>query len=236
MSKVSIIAGIVLGCTVMGGAVSAQTFTAFDLATPTPGTTLYGSTIGVAFTVNSPIVVTSLGAFDAASSGAGAPTAHTLNGTIVTTIYNSLTQSPVAGLSTSFTAASPGTLAGGYLFKDVPGVRLAPGNYVVAFTSITDNDQLAAGNIPPPIFNEGGNLITINKTTIQYNEQTPGFFGFDRYPGAGSATQQLYGGTFKFSAPVAPGSTPEPGAVSLLGGLCVAGSTFLRRRMRRKTQ
>ncbi|MCW3055581.1 MAG: hypothetical protein JWN14_4751 [Chthonomonadales bacterium] len=233
MSKVSIIAGVVLGCTLISGVVSAQTFTAFDLSSPTPGNTLYSATVGVAFTVNSPIVVTSLGAFDAATPGAGVPVAHTLNGTIVTTIYNSLTQAPVAGLSTSFTAASPGTLAGGYLFKDVAGegVTLAPGNYVVAFTSITGNDQIGAGNIPPPIFNEGGNIITINKTTIQYNEQTPGFVGVDRYPGGGSATQQLYGGTFKFQA-----STPEPGTVSLFGGLLVAGSTFMRRRMRKKTQ
>ncbi len=231
MSKFTIIIGLALGASVVGGAVSAQTFTAFDLTTPAPGNQQYGATLGVAFTVNSPIVVTSLGAFDAAIPNT--TTAHTLNGTIVTTIYNATTQAAVAGLSATFTAASPGTLAGGYLYKPVAGlgVGLAPGNYVVAWTSITNNDQEAAGAIPPPIFNEGNNVITINKTTVQYNEQTPAFFLQDKYPGGSTFSGQLYGGTFKYSA-----QTPEPGAVSLFGGLVLAGgSALLRRRRLRKS-
>lgn len=230
MSKLSLIIGTMLGCVVIGGAGSAQTFTAFDLTTPQPGNSQYGSTLGVAFTVNSSIIVTSLGAFDAAIPNT--TTAHTLNGTIVTTIYNATTQTAVAGLTASYTAASSGTLTGGYLYKTVGGlngVALNPGNYVVAFTSITNNDQVAAGNIPPPIFNEGNNLITINKTTLQYNEQIAPFFGQDRYPGGGSSTGQLYGGTFTFTA-----NTPEPGAVSLFGGMAVVGSALLRRRRLRK--
>ena len=233
MSKLSLIIGTVLGCVVIGGSVSAQTFTAFDLTTPQPGTTTYGSTLGEAFTVNSSIIVTSLGAFDAAIPNT--TTAHTLNGTIVTTIYNAATQTAVAGLTASYTAGSPGTLVGGYLYKTVGGLNgivLAPGNYVVGWTSITDNDQEAAGAIPPPIFNEGPNLITINKTTIQYNEQTPNFFEQDKYPGGGSTVAQLYGGTFTYTA-----NTPEPGVVSLFGSMIVMGSSVLirRRRQRKKS-
>jgi hypothetical protein len=104
---------------------------------------------------------------------------------------------------------------------------LAPGSYVVGWTSITDNDQTATGAITPPIFNNGNNLITINTTTIQYNEQTPNFFEQDKYPGGGSATQSLYGGTFTYTA-----NTPEPGVVSLFGGMVVMGSSVLIRRRR----
>ena len=74
MSKVSVITGMMLGGMVIGGAVSAQTITAFDLASPVPGNQQYGATVGVEFSVNTPIVVTALGAFDAAgSTGAATP-------------------------------------------------------------------------------------------------------------------------------------------------------------------
>jgi len=232
MSKLSLIIGSVLGCVVIGGAVSAQTYTAFDLTTPQPGNSQFGATLGLSFTVNSPIVVTSLGAFDAAVPNTITP--HILNGTIVTTIYNSGTQAAVAGLSSSFTAASPGVLSGGYLYKTVGGLNgvvLPVGNYVVAWTSITNNDQNANGSITPPIFNEGNNLITINKTSFLYNEPVnPVYFGQDKYP-INSFGGQLYGPTFKYTA-----NTPEPGAVSLFAGLVVMGGSAMlrRRRLRRK--
>ena len=222
MSRLSVIIGTMAGCLVIGGAASAQTiFTAFDLTTPQPGNSLYSATLGTAFTVNSAIIVTGLGAFDAS--------AHTLNGTLVTTIYNSSTQTAVPGLSASFTAGSPGVLQGGYLYKSVGGllgVVLAPGNYVVGWTSLSGNDQNGNGAIPPPIYNEGGGQITIDKTNTLYNEQSNAVYaGQDKYP-INSFTGKLYGGTFKYTA-----NTPEPGAVSLFAGLAVMGtSTLLRRR------
>ena len=224
MSKVSVITGMMLGGMVIGGAVSAQTITAFDLASPVPGNQQYGATVGVEISVNTPIVVTSLGAFDAANATG---TAHTLNGTIITTIYSSVNQQAVAGLSTTFTAASPGTLAGGYLFKPTAGVTLPVGNYVVAFTSVNNNDPIGnstQGAFTPPAYNEGANQITINKTQFRYN--TTDFSGLDKYP-LFTTPGQLNAGSFRFSA-----NTPEPGTLSLFGGLIVMGSSALIRRRR----
>lgn len=236
MSRIPFVLGIVLGSTLIGGAVSAQTFTAYDLAAPAAGQEQYGATLGLQFTVNAPIIVNALGAFDAAVPGTS--TAHTLNGTIITTIYSSLTQAPVAGLTASFDATNPGTLSGGYLYKPVGGtngVVLLPGSYVVAWTSVNNNDpdgNSNFANFTPPTYNEGANLITINKTSYLYNEQSnPVFLGQDKYP-INTFTGQLDAGTFKYTA-----NTPEPGAVSLFGGLVVMGSSALlrRRRLRKKT-
>lgn len=233
MSRSSIALGVLLGCTLLGGVANAQTFTAFDLASPVQGNQAYGATIGLIFTVNSPINVTSLGAFDAAlPTGA----AHTLAGTLTTTIYNQTTQAAVSGLSASFSAADPGTLLGGYLYKSVGGlngVTLAPGTYVIAWTATNVQDLEGNSTVPgytPPTYSNGGGLITINQTQFRYNEQTAGNVGVDRFP-TNVTGGQLTAGTFKFSA-----VTPEPGAVSLFAGMAVmGGSLVLRRRRVRKS-
>jgi hypothetical protein len=235
MSRISIVIGIMLGCTVIGGSVSAQTFTAYNLALPVAGNQQFASTIGQAFTVNSPIIVSSLGAFDAAIPSTN--TAHTLNGTIVTSIYNTVTQQVVTGLTDTFTASSPGTLSGGYLYKTVGGLNgvvLPAGNYVIAWTSITDNDQdgnsLLSG-FTAPTYNNGNNLITINTTQFQYNPLNSPYLGADRYP-INTLSGQLDAGTFTYTA-----NTPEPGTVSLFGSLIVVagGAIVRRRRLRKKT-
>ncbi len=232
MSKVSVFIGMLLGCTVIGGSVSAQTFTAYDLAAPVVGQEQYGATLGLEFNVNTPIVINALGSVDTAAPVTGV--AHTLNGTIITTIYDSSTQLPVPGLTASFSSASPGTLSGGYLFKPVGGlngISLGLGSYVVAWTTVNNNDPDANSNFAnftPPTYNEAGNLISINKTRYRYNEQLPQFKGLDKYP-LNTFTGQLDAGTFRYSP-----STPEPSALSIFGCLIVTGSALLRRRRLRK--
>jgi hypothetical protein len=228
MSRFSIVVGIMLGLTAASGAVSAQTITAFDLATAVPGNQSYGGTVGVAFTVNAPISVSALGAFDAAIPNTTTP--HTLNGTILTSIYDSTTQVVVPGLTATFTAASPGTLVGGFLFKPTGGILLLPGSYIVTFTSPTASDQLGNSTVgafgSAPTYNEGGNLISINKTQFQYSGTT----GSQTFPNA-IVNGQLDAGSFQFKGVL----TPEPGAVSLFGSLVVmGGSALLRRRRLRK--
>ena len=228
MSRFSIIVGTMLVGTVIGGAVSAQTITAFDLSSVVPGNQQYGGTIGVAFTVNSLINVSALGAFDAAIPNT--TTAHTLVGTIVTSIYDSNTQQVVPGLTQTFTAASPGTLQGGYLFKPTAGISLLPGSYVITFTALNTGGGLDqdgntnVGPATPPTYNEANNTITINKTQLQYS----GVTGSQTYPNLGSPGQ-LDASTFKFNAVL----TPEPGTVSLFGSLAVMGTSVLLRRRRR---
>ena len=233
MSRLSMVAGLVLGCTVLSGAASAQIFTAMSLGNGVSGNQQYGSTLGTDFVVNQSIFVTSLGAFDEAG--------HTLNGTISTTIYNNATQLAVPGLSAQFTAASPGTLEGSYLFKTVggqSGVTLSPGSYVVTWTSLTNNDRegnSGVGGFTSPLFNNGtGNPITINTTQSRFNEQIPAAFGQDKYP-VGTFGGVLDAGSFKFSKTPLVAATPEPGTLSLFAGLGVmGGSALLRRRRLRK--
>ena len=229
MSRFSIIVGIGLVslCSVIGGSASAQVITAFDLASPINGNQQYGATIGVDFSVNSPIIVTALGAFDAAVPNTSV--AHTLNGTIVTTIYNSVTQQPVPGLSATFTALSAGTLLGGHLFKPTGNITLPIGNYVVAFTSITNNDQNGNSYNPgfiPDTYNEAGNLISINKFNFRYNQ--PSSAGFNLFPTT-VTPGQFNAGSFQFTT----AATPEPGTLSLLAGLAVMGGSTLARRRRK---
>jgi len=235
MSRISIVIGIMLGCTVIGGAVSAQTFTAYNLAQPVPGNQLFGATVGLDFTVNTSIIVNSLGAFDAAIPATH--TAHALNGTIVTSIYNVTTQQLVPGLTESFSASSPGTLIGGYLYKDVNGINgiaLAPGNYVVTWTTLNNNDQegnSTVGGYTAPVTNNGGNLITIDTAHFRFNEQNATFTGVSAFP-LNTTNGQLDAGTFTYTV-----NTPEPGTVSLFAGLMVAGGSAVlrRRRLRKKT-
>jgi hypothetical protein len=221
-----------LGAAVMlASSAGAQSFIAYDLATPVLGTQNFPSTFGLDFKVNSVITIQALGVFDAATVPG---TAHTITDTLVTTIYNRDTQQAVPGLSVTFTAVSPGTLVGGNLFKPVGGllgVSLVPGNYTLASTGFINANKLGASSDPgftADTYNEGGGLITIDKAHFRYNENVPAFNGQDKFP-LNTLNGQLNTGSLKFAP-----STPEPGTVSLFLGLATvgAGAGFRLRRRR----
>lgn len=221
-----------LGAVVMlAPSARAQSFIAYDLTTPVAGTQNFPSTLGLDFTVNTALTVQSLGVFD--SAVAGVP--HTIVDTLVTTIYNRNTGLAVPGLSVSFTAGSPGTLVGGNLFQTVggaQGIALGPGNYTVASTGFINANKVGVSSdagFVPDTYNEGGGVITIDKTHYRYNNAVAPFAGNDVFP-ATVANGQLNAGTVKFAL-----NTPEPGTVSLLLGLGTAGiGAGFRLRRRRK--
>ncbi len=228
MKKLTLVAGAVLGLSMLGVGAHAQSFIAYNLATPVNGNDSYPSALGLDFHVNTNITITDLGVFDAATSGTGA--AHPLGGTLVVSLYNTDTQSVVAGLSGfTFTAASPGTLIGGNLFKAVnggAGVAIGPGNYTIVASGFSGKDQngnsLLSGFTADTYYS--GNLITINTTQFRYNAAgNPG----DSFP-TGTLSGQLNAGTIRFNA-----NTPEPGALAMLGGLSVTGAGMLLRRRRK---
>ncbi len=125
-----------------------------------PGNQNYPASLGNDFTVNSPILVTSLGAF--ASGGAAGFT-----GTITVGIYSTtsmLLVTPTISFSGS-SASSAGTYINGDWFKPLsPAVVLPPGNYsivAVGFTADLDGNS-TGGGYTPATQNTGGGLITFS--------------------------------------------------------------------------
>ena len=218
---------------VLAPSARAQTI-AYDLPTPVAGTQNFPSTLGLDFTVNLTAIIQDLGVFDSAVGGVP----HTIVDTLTTTIYDRATQLAVPGLTATFTAASPGTLHGGNLFKPVNGglgITLAPGNYTVASTGFINANKFGYFGDPgfvPDVYNNGGGVLTINTTQYRYNNAIAPFAGNDLYP-ATTANGQLNAGTFDFSA---VSTTPEPGVLSLVLGLGTAGiGAGVRLRRRRPT-
>jgi PEP-CTERM motif len=172
--------------------------------------------LGMDFTVNMPIIVKQLGAYDAAPVG--------ITGPVDVAIFR-ISDGMMMGSSASFGLASPGTLVGTDRFLDIPDYVLAPGLYsivAVGFSLIDLNGNLdpTGGARTPSIINDGGGLIT--------------FGGGSRYgfsptlvlPGItdGGPANRYDAGTFVFS-PV-----PEPSSyLMMLAALGVIGTVVRRR-------
>jgi hypothetical protein len=92
------------------------------------------SGVGVEFSVNSPITVTSLGAFDSGLSGSIA--------TDATLTVDLMTFGGGIIASQTFTSGAPGSLSGNYLFKDISAVILGAGaNYFLMGYGWTADQQ-----------------------------------------------------------------------------------------------
>jgi hypothetical protein len=163
-----------------------------------PGNQNYPASLGNDFTVNSPIAVTSLGAF--ASGGAAG-----FAGTITVGIYTTAGSLVAGPLSFSgSTATSAGTYNDGDWFKTLsPAVVLPAGNYsivAVGFTSDKDGNSTIAGYIPPTQ-NTGGGLITFS-TQGRYDANTVDTtLTFPTTTG----TFQFLAGTFQFALTLSVG-------------------------------
>jgi hypothetical protein len=203
-------AKLVLGICLLGltSANAATTFTAYDNGVQ-PGNQNYPASLGNDFTVNSAIIVSSLGAF--ASGGAAG-----FSGSITVGIYNTTTQALVAGPITfsGNTAASAGTYSNGDWFKPLsPAVLLPAGNYsvvAVGFTNDKNGNSTIAG-YTAPTQNTGGGLITFS-TTGRYDPN-----GADTsltFPTT-SGTFQFLAGTFQFQAVAPPTFTKAFGSANL---------------------
>jgi len=154
-------------------------------AAPTPFTmhtanTLTGnqgySSVGLEFVVNpvTGIHVLDLGIYDSGQDGILG------GGTLSTVIFDAAQTSLV---QMDFTAASPGTLTGAYLFKPLPApLYLAPGTYTIAgygFNTLNNNHNSWLGGAGPTWDGgtvPGGDLISFVKSVYGGGTDAPGVF------------------------------------------------------------
>lgn len=197
---------------------------AYDAALQ-PGNQSWTGTLGLAFQVNAPITVLSLGVFD--SNGDG------IAGTILAGIFDTGTTLQVTP-TLAFTGAAD-TLINGNRFRDlgVP-VVLPAGTYMIAAqgfgasdlngntrcTTFVGGGCVNANPFLPPALNNGGGLITFLGPN-RYSLEGSGFVlpGLDL---GDPAVNGLLAGTFRFE--VVGQQVPEPSTgLLLVSGLLVAG-------------
>jgi len=122
----------------------AASVNAYSIATNQPGNQRWAGTLGMDFHVNSPIVVTALGVFDADGDG--------IAGTLLVAIFDSATMTPVTPIL-SF-SGSDDPLVGGHRMRDLDEpVVLDVGDYSVVAQGFSDSDRLGnqqcVGNANP---------------------------------------------------------------------------------------
>jgi hypothetical protein len=224
--------------TLMSSHARSQSFTAYDLTTATAGHSYIGQqsypgTVGMEFDVNAQAIqITSLGVFDSGRDG--------FHHVLTTYLYNRDTHALIASQSFSGTTnATAGVLQGYNRFLPVAGqVVLNPGHYIIEAAGFatdglgadTNGAQTLAGYVPDT-FNSGGGLISAVAPSV-YTEAYLGGGAYSSSTFGNALTNN--GGTFQFSQVTL--DVPEPGAVSLFGGLVVmGGGALVRRRLRKKS-
>ena len=204
-----------LSLTVSGTTQAAPTVFTMHTANTLTGNQGYSS-VGLEFVVNpvTGIHVLDLGIYDSGQDGILG------GGTLSTVIFDAAQTSLV---QMDFTAASPGTLTGAYLFKPLPApLYLAPGTYTIAGYGFNQADQEHHSSISGsgPTFDGGtvigGDLISFVQSVYGGGSDLPPTF-----PTNTTALDHFDGPNMTF--------IPAPGAI-LLGGIGVGLVGWLRRR------
>ncbi len=178
------------------------TNTAYIVDAGTVGTQAYPNGLGMDFDVITPIIVTSLGAFD--SGGNGLSGSAPLTTQIFTRNGNS--GNLLTGLTFNF--ADPGTLVGGSRLKPLPSpILLNPGSYSIVsygYDANNLNGNLGAGNAKTWSTEDGGGLIAFVGASRHGVSSSTGPGTFPASPDGGPADRYA-AGTFTFRAvPAAP--------------------------------
>lgn len=193
-------------------------------ATLTAGNQEFGGSLGSDFIVNTPIVVSQLGAFDDGGDGMNrdigvAIFARNDGGTPAD--FSDDTGGAILG-QTTFTNAVPGSLVGSYRMIDITPINLDPGTYTIVGWGYgpgeANGNDGNAGNWPTTI-NDGGGAIEFVGASRFGDAATAGTF-----PATpdGGPTIRYGAGNFAFDV------VPEPSATCLVAlGL---SSILLRRR------
>lgn len=204
----------------------AATFQAYSIssATPIPGNQSFTGGLGNDFDVNSPIAITSLGAFDDLANG--------IAGTIDVHVFD---LNNLAGPLRSVSITGSGdALKGQFRFVDIAPLILGVGNYsVVAFGfGVDDNANENVGAGIPLATNSGAGLISFVNSRFGNGDPLvafPGTLTVGNFPCSGSPEACFGAGSFEFT-PV-----PVPAALPLFaGGLGLLGLLGWRRRQSTK--
>jgi hypothetical protein len=176
------------------------------------------SGVGLQFTVNSPIAVTSIGLWDDGGNGFVASVTNPLSAFLMTTTGTVLA-------SDVFYNASPGgaPVNGGYRFKDLLSpVTLLPGNYYLMGYGWTANDLEHNSNVggTPDTFISSTLVSYVNSAWTASGSEPPGTL-----PVSFGATDFFSSANIEFSA------VPVPAALPLFaGGLGLFGLLAARRK------
>jgi hypothetical protein len=204
---------LIVGLLVCVGAADAGPVVAFDFTLPANQT--WTGRLGNYFDVTaSPIVITSLGAFDNLPEG--------LEGPIQVGIFDVTTNS----LRTSITIGpgTPGTLINNARFVTITPLVLSVGPYAVVAVGFGASDPNYNTNIDPytaVAVNTGGGLISIPVLSGLWDYNTS--LGTD-LNGVYNGGWTFGGGSFEYEA------VPDAGATLLLFGMGLAGLTAFKRR------
>jgi hypothetical protein len=207
-----------------GGPVSADII-AYSTANTTGNQSFTGN-LGNDFNVNSPILVTQLGAFDSGQDGF----VNTITVGLFQRLPGGNPNTDVTGmlLASLTLTGTNGTLAGNYRFLPLAQpLVVQPGFYDIDAVGFGASDRNGNENVAVPGFavttNSGGGLISFvgtgrfdNNTTLDYPPNSGANQGFPNL-----SPHPFAGGSFEFTA--AP--VPEPSTLALLslGGLALAG-------------
>ena len=205
MNKRNLLIGtLALGCLTLGSFSKANAqATAFTFPVSSGLDTTFGS-IGMEFTVVSPITVTALGAYDNLQDG------FATNNIVQIYSLSSLTATSGTALGSSITLNGfNGILAGNSRFIPIAPLVLNPGTYLINMTSngeLYRNDPSGAGVVPYATVPANVNPLNFTGAVSR--------FGTGAFANSRNLNFDKAGPTFQFTPPIAP--APEPGTMALL--------------------
>ena len=177
--------------------------------------------LGLEFTVNSAVVISQLGAYDATIGGSGLG----FGSPVQVGIYSRASSSFIS--QTGIFSGTLGTVSNSYRFQSISALTLNPGIYLViaagyGIATAPDWNTQVAGISPSPIQFNGGGLLTLGSSFFDNN---PGGQLQLTTVNVGGIGPQFAAGSFKF-VPV-----PEPTTAELIlaSAILVGGLRFGRR-------
>ena len=185
------------------------------------GTQLFPGNLALLFHVNNPIIVDSLGVFNANGDGV-------ISGTIQVAIWNTDLNTQVTPTVTFHGSYTPAGL-GFDVFQSIAPIVLGVGNYevdAVGFSSLDKNGNKQTGSSNGTIPNSGGGMLTFTAAAFDNSTTLDGPTSCIGCLTGPANINQFDAGTFTFSNAV-----PEPGTTALLGSSLLALGMLLRRRV-----
>ncbi|TRW17142.1 PEPxxWA-CTERM sorting domain-containing protein [Glacieibacterium frigidum] len=203
---------VALAAALLAAAPVAAVTQVYDTAPTTPGTQAWGGTLGLDFTVNTQVTVTSLGTFDSGKDG--------ITNNIFVGIFNLANGQLVApAVNFNGTANAGGTA---YVSQAVSSIVLAAGNYQLAAWGYNLGADLNFNNEGPggPItFNSLFGALTAVGTRYSNNDA----------PGVLATNADV--GTTRYGAGTFAAYVPEPATWGLLiTGFAMTGVAMRRRK------